>query len=120
MKIQLPTAAEKYTQSKTYIKFLIESAEMQIDKLEIQGKTDPRLIDSKRKNLLTIQKFLFDTENYVKSLESRSVLNTDQSKNNGHTFSDYFDNLDKRQPDQREAKRYLSIRNAKSKWSELF
>ena len=120
MRIKLPTTAEKYSRSLTYIKHFIENAQMQIDKMEIQNKTNPRIIEAKRKSLNLIEKFVYDTQNYIRTLENPKLKKNEKNEIQTFDFKNYMNDLNIDEPGQREAKRYLSIQAAREKWSELF
>ena len=117
---KLPTPAENYSRSLTFIKHFIDNALGQIEKLEISNRTDSRIIESKRRSLNLIIKFVTDSQTYINSLETRKNNKPPTSPNLKSSFKDYFNNFDIDDPGQREAKRYLSIQNTREKWPELY
>lgn len=120
IKFKNPTAAENYTKSLTYIHHFIDNARMQIEKMELENKTNPDVIAAKRKSLNLIDKFVFDTQKYIRQLEARTKEKPKNDRKTPTTANDYMKQLDIDDPQQREAKRYLSIRQTRSKWPELF
>jgi hypothetical protein len=114
------TPAEKFTQSLTYIKHFIENAEMQINKMRLEKKTDPNIIEAKTRSLNLIVKFVWDTENYLKQLETRNQIKNHNRPPDQKQHSNDLLNFDKTDPGQREGLRYLSIQSTKEKWPELY
>lgn len=112
--------SEKFTSSLTYVLHFIENAQMQIDRLELEHKTDPRTIEAKRRSLLVIEKYVFDSKRYIDSLENRTNNEFKKISDLNNNKANWRSIYDIKIPGQREAARYESIARSKEKWQELY
>jgi|GEM_PF-6982863 len=116
----MKTHAEKFTSSLTFINHFLQNAKYQLDKLELENKSNPRILSAKRNSLLTIEKFIYDSQRYIKDLELRNLESNGLKKVNGKKAKYWLGNYDINEPGQREAARFESIHRTKNKWPELF
>lgn len=114
------TFRNDFTSSLTFAGHLIESSRMLLDKLELENKTDKKLIRQKRNAINTYDRLRYYAAKYVSHLES--ILYSDDSQYQRQTppASTWRDAYDISDPNQREAARCMQAAIVREKWPELF
>ena len=114
------TFRNDFTSSLTFAGHLIESSRMLLDKLELENKTDKRLIRQKRNSINTYDRLRYYAAKYVSHLESILFSEAKQNQQQKQTTSSWRDEYDMSDPNQREAARCLQASLVREKWPELF
>lgn len=114
------TFRNDFTSSLTFAGHLIESSRMLLDKLELENKTDKKLIRQKRKSINTYDRLRYYAAKYVSHLESILYSEDKQFQQQTRPAATWRDEYDMRDPNQREAARCLQAAIVREKWPELF
>ena len=114
------TFRNDFTSSLTFAGHLIDSSRMLLDKLELENKTDKKLIRQKRKSINTYDQLRYYAAKYVNHLESILFSEAKQNQHQKQTAASWRDEYDMSDPNQREAARYQQASLVREKWPELF
>ena len=114
------TFRNDFTSSLAFAGHLIDSSRMLLDKLELENKTDKKLIRQKRKSINTYDQLRYYAAKYVNHLESILFSEAKQNQQQKQTAANWRDDYDMSDPNQREAARCLQASLVREKWPELF
>ena len=114
------TFRNDFTSSLAFAGHLIDSSRMLLDKLELENKTDKKLIRQKRKSINTYDQLRYYAAKYVNHLESILFSEAKQNQQQKQTAASWRDEYDMSDPNQREAARCLQASLVREKWPELF
>lgn len=114
------TFRNEFTSSLAFAEHLIDSSRMLLDKLELENKTDKKLIRQKRKSINTYDQLRYYAAKYVRHLETILFSEGNQNQKQKQTAASWRDEYDMNDPDQKEAARYLQASIVREKWPELF
>jgi hypothetical protein len=111
---------QRFNTAKIYLIHFLENARNYIDRLRIENKIDPRIIEGKNKSLNLIEEYVISSTNYIKTLENNDIPTQKIPTPENQKTKNYFKLLNRKDPAQREAVRYNSIQTAREIWPELY